>query len=55
MNNLVKIDENVWNVVLASGGPLMKIICIEGENALCEWDGGRAIFPTACLRRLIRI
>lgn len=25
-------------VVLASGGPLMRVECVEGDKAVCAWD-----------------
>ena len=45
-------------VVLASGGPLMRVVCVEGDNALCGWRGEdgrqeRFLFPIPCLRSLI--
>ena len=59
-SDLVKVDESRC-VILGSGGPLMDLICIEGENALCEfWDEDRKskvqmMFLTVCLRRTIRL
>ena len=56
--DLVRLNDEDY-VILASGGPLLKIICIEGDNALCEWpvDGKRRqkLFPAGALRRLTRL
>lgn len=59
-SDLVKVDES-RSVVHGSGGPAMQLICIEGENALCEfWDSERqatvqVLFLTICLRRMVRL
>lgn len=48
-------------VVLASGGPVMNLVCVEGDNALCEWWGAggrtlqRHLFPAASLMRCERL
>jgi hypothetical protein len=54
------VDESIWKYVLASGGPLMKIVAVEGENILCMWQDAednrklhRALFPIVCVRRVI--
>lgn len=45
--------------VLNSGGPIMLVECVEGENAICSWfddeDGVRRRkgFPVACLSWLV--
>jgi uncharacterized protein YodC (DUF2158 family) len=56
-DDLVKVDESNL-VILASGGPLMRLVCIEGENALCHWEEGdvrrQSLFPLATLRRLVK-
>lgn len=41
-------------VVLKSGGPVMELESVEGEDALCSWTGddgrlGRAVIPVVCL------
>ena len=41
-------------VVLKSGGPIMDLETVEGENGLCRWETedskiARATFPLACL------
>lgn len=47
-------------VILNSGGPLLTVECVEGNNAICTWKNdngqhaGRAMFPVACLSRLVR-
>lgn len=53
-DELVRIDTSNC-VVLNSGGPLMQLICIEGDNALVSWDGERALLPVACLSKLVRV
>ena len=44
-------------VVLKSGGPILDLLAVEGDNAICEWaeDGEkvRRIFPVACLYRCV--
>jgi hypothetical protein len=53
---LRKVDSE-YCVVLASGGPLLKIICIEGDNAVVQvFDtGDRHILPKSCLRKLVKL
>ncbi len=54
-SELIKIDTTKC-VVLASGGPLMDVLCIEGDNALCrihDEDKTEHLFPIACLCTLI--
>jgi len=53
----LKLVSDKYNIVLNSGGPLMKIVTIEGDNALCSWNEGTAkdtigLFPIACLSKL---
>lgn len=60
LGDLTKIDETIWCYVLASGGPLMRVVCIEGDRALCEFhdsqDRNRRLYtPVACLRRLVPV
>lgn len=54
-NELTKLDERDY-VILASGGPLMQILCeFDDGTALCDWPDGTAIFPLACLRKTVRL
>lgn len=50
--DLIKVDLRDY-VVLNSGGPLLKLECIEGDNAVVSWEEGRRIIPVACLSRLV--
>lgn len=54
-DELVKLNPADY-VVLNSGGPLLRLECIEGENAVVSWMDGdaeqRRMVPTACLSRL---
>lgn len=51
--DLVKVPDPARPVVLKSGGPIMSILTVEGDRALCEWAGDgetqRGLFPLACL------
>jgi uncharacterized protein YodC (DUF2158 family) len=54
LDELVKVPAPKRPVVLKSGGPVMDLETVEGENALCSWYGAdmklaRAVFPLACL------
>ena len=64
--DLVKVDTSEM-VIHATGGPLMTVECIEGENAVCSWEvwppdwspsnpvkgyEHRRLFPLRDLRRL---
>lgn len=45
-------------VVLASGGPLLNLECVEGDNAVVSWKDStgktiREMIPCVCLRRLV--
>lgn len=47
-------------VVHATGGPLMRVRCVEGDSALCEWDeweevrdGGELSFNLVKRNRLL--
>jgi uncharacterized protein YodC (DUF2158 family) len=56
LDDLVRIPPPEHPVVLKSGGTLMNLVSVEGDNALCEWyeDNGklaRAVFPLVCLYR----
>ena len=57
-SELERVDESA-HVILASGGPLMKLVCFEGDSALCEWSDGdktrRKLFPLVGLRQLMRL
>jgi uncharacterized protein YodC (DUF2158 family) len=57
-SELVKLNDDE-HVILASGGPLMRIVCTEGDNVLCEWADNekrrQKLFPAGVLRRLMRL
>lgn len=45
-------------VVLKSGGPIMDLVCFEGDNGVCEWEGQdgtnqRHLIPLVCLYRCL--
>jgi uncharacterized protein YodC (DUF2158 family) len=55
VSDLEVVEMTGATVVLASGGPLMKVECVEGDKAICSWEdeGGlvaRRLLPRACLR-----
>lgn len=59
ISDLEIVDES-RSVVIASGGPIMDVVCVEGERMLCEWvdnDGEKqqCLFPIVVLRRMIPI
>lgn len=37
-------------VRLASGGPVMLVADLAGDDVTCAWEGGEAVFPAVCLR-----
>lgn len=57
---LVPVDESAF-VFLGSGGPAMRVVCLEGEMALCEIDadddgkGERVMVPVWGLRKMRRL
>ena len=57
-SELVKLNDDDY-VILASGGPLLKVVCVEGDNLLCEWSENekrrQKLFPAGALRRLTRL
>ena len=53
-SELVKVPEPKQPVVLVSGGPVMDLVALEGENGVCEWEDNdneqhRRLFPLVCL------
>lgn len=53
-DELVVIPPPVRPVVLKSGGPVMEVLEVIDDQALCRWAGddgrvGTAVFSTACL------
>lgn len=56
--DLTLIEETGHEVVLASGGPIMVLVAIEGDNGLCAMRHDKSkmnLFPLVCLRRLLRL
>lgn len=58
IDDLVRLPDRDY-VVLASGGPLMWVVAIEGDQAVVEWSnasGGtnRQLLPIVTLRSLVR-
>jgi hypothetical protein len=56
-SDLVKVTF-VAPVVLNSGGDVMELVCIEGDNAIVEWENQsrekkQRLIPVACLSRLV--
>lgn len=51
--DLVLIQLPVRPVVIKSGGPIMNVVCVEGDNVLCEWDNDgkkeQGLIGAACL------
>lgn len=59
-DELVKVPAPNRPVVLKSGGPVMDLETIDGDNGLCSWfdDEGkisRAVFPLVCLYACIPV
>ena len=51
--DLVKIPPPTRPAMLKSGGPVMEVIRVDGDWAVCEWPDGRSTFRVACLYSLV--
>lgn len=52
-NDLELVPRTDKEVVLNSGGPIMQVLSVAGDVALCEWEDGRGRFHIDTLSRLI--
>lgn len=51
------VNVPIKHVILNSGGPLLNLETVEGDNAIVSWDDDgqlqRRMFPVACLSLLV--
>jgi hypothetical protein len=38
LESLARVTPPARPVVLRSGGPVMDLVCVEGDHGVCEWD-----------------
>ncbi len=58
-DDLIRVPLPKNPVIIKSGGPIMEVLSIEGNQVLCEWqhDGkiARGVFSKVILYRLVRM